>query len=314
MGRRVDFVHPSVLAVPGEAPSEAFERLWSRTRLGRAPGRDIVHLEADGVFLKGSRWYGPFRPGALPRAFRLLRETRSLLAQREAGLPVPEVVAHGVERRFGAPARALLAVRAIPGARDVETLLAEGGGMAPADRLRVFRAVGVAARRMHEAGFFHRDLYARNVLVRAAGGDFEAYLIDCPRCEVGRLRARSAFLRRADLFRFARDAKLAGASRAEIAAFAESAAPESAADLLALEPHWGRKGAPPWPMRLWLWAGLRPRARRRGAPVPLRPAIGRLAPVMALLVLLQGPQPDLVPNDGPGGWEQAEGWEAQSDA
>ncbi|MBZ0251879.1 MAG: hypothetical protein K8I02_00950, partial [Candidatus Methylomirabilis sp.] len=73
-------------------------------RLGARPGRDVVHLEADGVFLKGSRWYGPLRPGALPRAFRLPRETRSLLAQREAGLPVPEVVAHGVERRFGAPA------------------------------------------------------------------------------------------------------------------------------------------------------------------------------------------------------------------
>lgn len=58
-----------------------------------------------------------------------------------------------------------------------------GSGLAWDRRLSVIRQLARMTRRIHAAGFFHNDLFGRNVLVRllGAGGEPEVYWIDCPR-------------------------------------------------------------------------------------------------------------------------------------
>jgi 3-deoxy-D-manno-octulosonic acid kinase len=104
----------------------------------------------------------------LPDAFfspgRALAEVAALELLEGLDL-APDVF--GLELKGGALQRMRIAVREVPGARN---LLELGAAESPAMRMRALgRAVGEAVAAMHQAGVAHRDLNVANVLVADEG-------------------------------------------------------------------------------------------------------------------------------------------------
>lgn len=132
------------------------------------------------------------------RAFEELEVTERL--HRE-GAPVPEVLAAVQERiRPGPGYSACIVTRRISGTAPAAEALAR----ASRGELRVLMEdIGRAIRRCHEAGGWHADLNAWNLLVPAARPDLGVTVIDWDR---GRLMPRgvSERARRANLSRLAR--------------------------------------------------------------------------------------------------------------
>lgn len=144
-------------------------------RRGGVPGK----LFLDSYFYTGMERTRPWR------------EWRLLAWMCERNLPVPRPVAARVLR--GAMTyRGALITETVPG-RSLAALL-EAGAMTQAS----WRAIGKCVRRFHDAGVWHADLNAHNILV---DGEARVYLIDFDR---GRLRAQDAAWRNANLARLQR--------------------------------------------------------------------------------------------------------------
>jgi len=126
-----------------------------------------------------------YRRGGLPGRFirdlylwtgleatRAWREWRLLHSLYKEELPVPQPVAAQV-LRGGLFYRADLVTRRIPGASSVaERIAADGGSRIP------WSEVGRTVRRFHDAGVWHADLNAHNLLL---DGQLRVYLIDFDR-------------------------------------------------------------------------------------------------------------------------------------
>ncbi|MEN8162264.1 MAG: lipopolysaccharide kinase InaA family protein, partial [Myxococcota bacterium] len=145
----------------GERPPGAVPIKRSRARevfrLELATGESVYgkrdRIERDGF--AGLRWR---RPPAR-------REYANLKAVREAGFPAVEPLA--LAECQGPRGRELwLFTRALDGAHPLGRRLREGGTGIAAERLAEAAAL---ARRLHEAGFWHRDLHPGNLLVRDDG-------------------------------------------------------------------------------------------------------------------------------------------------
>jgi hypothetical protein len=129
-------------------------RVWT---LRLDDGRDLV---AKHDLRAGDRRGAGVRPS---RALAAFRRGHALLAR---GIATARPAAAG--RRRGAGRNdALLLTERVPEARPLNAWLR--AGPAPGARRHVTRALAHALRRMHEAGFSHRDLKAPNVLVAPAG-------------------------------------------------------------------------------------------------------------------------------------------------
>ncbi|CAM5567563.1 3-deoxy-D-manno-octulosonic acid kinase OS=Rhodanobacter lindaniclasticus OX=75310 GN=kdkA PE=3 SV=1 [Rhodanobacter lindaniclasticus] len=144
-------------------------------------------------------WLGAERSRPF-REFRLLAEIARL------GLPGPRVVAARYRRR-GLLYRADLITHRIAGARTLADCLASGD----LDRERA-ADVGAMIGRFHQAGIWHADLNAHNVLLSPEG----LHLIDFDR---GRQRAPAPGWRRANLQRLRRSLLKLGAAAAGEQAF-----------------------------------------------------------------------------------------------
>jgi tRNA A-37 threonylcarbamoyl transferase component Bud32 len=130
------------------------------------------------------------------------------------------VLAHGVERRFGVVVRSFLLLRLVPNTRDLRLVVRN---TSPGERDDLWEPVGRMVAALHATRLFHRDLTARNVLVRRADGAVDVHLIDCPRAERGWFPPRRAFLRRSDLFRLGRSILKAGGDDDEVRRLLEAA-------------------------------------------------------------------------------------------
>src|SRR6185503_1464386 len=117
--------------------------------------------------------------------FRFTQQLRAL------GLPVPRAVAARV-LRTGCIYTGDLITERVAGARPVSALLEAARVPAAA-----WRAIGRCIRRFHDAGVYHADLTANNILI---DGDERVTLIDFDR---GGLRSPGAW-RAANLARFQR--------------------------------------------------------------------------------------------------------------
>ena len=140
------------------------------------------------VFVNGhpARWaLRHYRRGGLPgrilsdqfvylgeNATRCFREFRLLAALHAMDLPVPRPIAARYQR-YGLIYRADLMTSRIPNARPLSQVLTLG--QAPDD---IWKAVGSLVRRFHDAGVFHADLNAHNILVGETG---QLYLLDFDR-------------------------------------------------------------------------------------------------------------------------------------
>ena len=97
-------------------------------------------------------------------------------------------IAAGEERdALGRLLRAFIITRAVPGARTLTEFVEQDcpNRTSPDSRLlrkKILVQLAEMTRRIHERGFFHHDLYWRNILVtRAAEGPPEVWWIDSPR-------------------------------------------------------------------------------------------------------------------------------------
>ncbi|MDO6461213.1 3-deoxy-D-manno-octulosonic acid kinase [Granulosicoccaceae sp. 1_MG-2023] len=162
-------------------------RVW----FAQIGGQDCVirHYRRGGLVARLSErhyvWCGLVRS----RVFRELQLLEWLAAQ---GLPVPVPVG-GLIRRRGLFYEAALVTAQIPGAQTLAARLAT----APLDEAG-WCAVGRLIRRFHDAGLWHADLNANNILFDESG---KLYLIDFDR---GRRRAHKAVWKQANLARLRR--------------------------------------------------------------------------------------------------------------
>jgi 3-deoxy-D-manno-octulosonic-acid transferase len=146
-----------------------------------------------------ARWLGDRFWGQRVLQSRAMQEFGLLQRLCGLGLPVPEPVAARMQRVGRLWHRADILVRRIPDSQTLVQRLASEAGMAPAQ----WQALGQALRRMHEAGVWHADLNAHNLLLDVAG---RAYVIDFDRCALrpGQAGAASARWKAANLRRLLR--------------------------------------------------------------------------------------------------------------
>jgi len=168
----------------------AFEApLSSVTRA--VPGRSTVRVEVPGdaggrvLYLKRYRGRAAASAG---------REWLRLADLQAAGIPCPERVAFGERRGLLGPREGLVITLGIAGAEQADRWILDR----PGRRRDLIEAVAGLARRFHDAGFHHRDLYLCHFFVREAAGrdgaggppPLEVFLIDLQRCRRLGLRAR----------------------------------------------------------------------------------------------------------------------------
>jgi heptose I phosphotransferase len=186
--RGLGLVRPEqFLGLPAVVVSGHAGRRVSRVRLGQGDAAVTTYLKVEFRVAWVARLVN-FLAG-YGFVSRCVREAQTLQALHREGLGGPAWLAAGEDGR----GRAFLLVRELAGATDLATLL---GGLAdPAGRLRLARRVGAALARIHDAGFEHRDLYAKHVLVDPDGG--AVHLLDWQRAR--RRRSLDAGARARDL-------------------------------------------------------------------------------------------------------------------
>lgn len=132
--------------------------------------------------------YGPGRWRFFGRASKARREFENYAVFERLGLRAARPVACGEERdAWGRLRRAFILTCAVAGALPLWDFVQRhcpDRRNAASRRLRqeLLREIALATRRMHESGFFHHDLFWRNILVTWSGeGSPRVWWIDCPR-------------------------------------------------------------------------------------------------------------------------------------
>lgn len=142
-------------------------------RLEPAGGGEAVVYKR--YFYSGLRY--AFRPS------RAAVECANYLAWHRLGIPGPEPLAAGELRTAGLLRAAVVVTRFIPGCSTLAGCAQSPEFRAAARRGDILRQAAAIAGRAHAAGFFHRDLKLRNILVQNPSGATEprVFWIDCPR-------------------------------------------------------------------------------------------------------------------------------------
>ena len=130
--------------------------------------------KAKGLLGRGTLW------GTAPE----VNEFRVLAKLREQHVPAVRPVAAAVRTARGRLVAHALLTEHVPGALDLERRLKD-----PSDPLRASRAtrrrvaelIGRCLHRMHSFGLVHRDVYARNLLVRLEEEGPKIWFLDCRR-------------------------------------------------------------------------------------------------------------------------------------
>ncbi|MCU0725160.1 MAG: phosphotransferase [Planctomycetes bacterium] len=176
---------PETLAAKGE-PAFAGRGRPMRVALPDGTAGVLRRYRHGGLFrgLTGRRFLGPPRP---------LRELLATARAETSGAAVPRVLAAWFRPAGPLLHEGFLLTREVTGATDLGAWLRAGHPAGPA-----LRAAGRQARRLHEAGVWHADLHAKNVLL--AAGD--AIIIDLDRARV--LDPVPRDMRMANLLRFDR--------------------------------------------------------------------------------------------------------------
>lgn len=146
----------------------------------RDPMSSVIRIERQGVRYYVKRYHsaGKGLRCYLPRP-RIKTEWQNLQHFSTWGIPIPEVVAFGLERRRGAFVRGALITRELIGTENLWMLdhLGDARLRDPAWIDGVSWQLASATRRMHANRFAHNDLKWRNLLVDQQG---RLFFIDCP--------------------------------------------------------------------------------------------------------------------------------------
>lgn len=145
---------------------------WFVTARAPANGEWVLRHYRRGGFV--ARFVEDAYPWAGASRVRSFRELELLATLEALGLPVAPPVAARYVRR-GPTYRADLLTQAIPGVRTLSSVVT---GMPDALGVGGWRAIGACVRRFHDAGAYHADLNAHNVLLeeaRLAAGTLEPH-------------------------------------------------------------------------------------------------------------------------------------------
>lgn len=170
---------PSLIAQPESAHFEVQQ--WGDAVVGTAAGRQAAHFigQGESAWVLRHYWRGGL-PGAMLRDqyvylglnwSRPFKEWRVLAQAHADGVHVPRPVAARVSRH-GLVYRGDILMQRIEQAQSLADLLADNL-MQPA----LWRSLAMTIARCHQAGYWHADLNARNVLCR----DGQWWLIDFDR-------------------------------------------------------------------------------------------------------------------------------------
>lgn len=129
------------------------------------------------VVLRRYRRGGLLRHFLRDRFFRSRRPFRELSIVEEAvqaGLNAPQVLGVVLEKEVFFLHRGAILLRQIPGSLDLQAYFQADPKqrMSYGRRSQVIRNVAREIRKMHEAGFYHRDLNLKNILVQEGGRVF----------------------------------------------------------------------------------------------------------------------------------------------
>lgn len=150
----------------------------------------------------GQRLRGMFR-GTFFKANRAQSEFRALSSMRRLGIQAVRPIAFGQRRILHFVRSCFLITEAVPDAMSLVTFIQTFADHRPSlqarrARIGILTSLAQQVRHMHEAGFVHRDLFWRNVLIRPLPGDqFEFYFLDA---SVGK-RIRRPMLRQDSIVR-----------------------------------------------------------------------------------------------------------------
>lgn len=129
------------------------------------------------------RFRGMFR-GTFLKMSRARSEYRALRLMRQLGIQGVRPIAYGERRIFHFLKSCFLITEAVPDAMPLSAFIMTFGSHRASARAVRFRreillTLARQVRHMHDAGFVHRDLFWRNVLIRPMPGDrFEFYFLD----------------------------------------------------------------------------------------------------------------------------------------
>lgn len=144
----------------------------------------------------GLGWRYFMRPG------RSAGEWAGLRALNKIGIPVPELVGFGEDRRFGRLVGGYIITRELEATMDLATFaLQVWHAMEPPGKQAVLSEIRSKlfglVKKAHDNNLFHRDLIWRNILVRKESDGYRLWLIDCPRLKHSIMN--HAYLRMVDL-------------------------------------------------------------------------------------------------------------------
>lgn len=160
---------------------------WSRTsdavRVDLPDARHAIFVKRYHYPRWRNRIKGFFR-GVFLGASRARTEYRNLRRMRQAGILAVRPIAYGERRVLHFLCSSFLITEAVPDAVSLATFTKTYGrqprvGASLRIRHEILRGLAREIRRMHDAGFVHRDLFWRNVLVRPMGPEkFEFCFLD----------------------------------------------------------------------------------------------------------------------------------------
>ena len=189
-----------------------------------APATKITRDARSGVSLLSLQqnyyvktFFGPGnRLQYLLRIGRYQRELGNLRYFASLGLATPPLAAHGHTLHWGLLQKAALVTREVTGAPTLKQFMAAGrlyaGGVKGARR--ILDQLADATRALHQRGFYHGDLKARNILVRDDNQGPRLFFFDCPRgYHPPRWRLRGRILR--DLAHLNHDLERGGVRRVD---------------------------------------------------------------------------------------------------
>lgn len=236
---RIDPPYRAALTEAGLASVEAVLSTLGDRLVAWSKSSDTVYAELPrtnlAVYVKryhyprfGQRVRLAFR-GSLLRSSRARTEYHVLSKMRRLGVQAVRPIAYGERRRYGFVSSCFFITEAVPEAVSLSTFIqtfarrpdARPSTEVTRARHAILTNLAQQVRHMHDAGFVHRDLFWRNVLVRPLPNhEFEFYFLDA---SVGRrIRVRQwrrdsivgdlaalgvlapAFCTRADQLRFIR--------------------------------------------------------------------------------------------------------------
>jgi tRNA A-37 threonylcarbamoyl transferase component Bud32 len=160
---------------------------WSRTsdtiRSSLSEGSCAIYIKRYHYPRWKQRIRGMFR-GTFFQSSRARSEYKALHLMRQLGIQAVRPIAYG-ERRMGHFLRScFLITEAVPDAMSLSTFIKQfsrhrESRQATLARREILTCLARQVRHMHEAGFVHRDLFWRNVLIRSLPDDtFEFYFLD----------------------------------------------------------------------------------------------------------------------------------------